>query len=97
MNPVICRLLAAAFVLLLAGSAHAQENVTLKPGKGRDTVDSYCSACHSLQYLPENGFLSRQAWEAEVTKMIKAFGAPIESADAKVIIDYLSTNYSSGI
>jgi sulfite dehydrogenase (cytochrome) subunit B len=95
MNPVIWRLLAAAFVLLLAGNAHAQENVTLKPGNGRETVESYCSACHSLQYLPENGFLNRQGWESEVTKMIKAFGAPIESADTKVIIDYLSANYSS--
>ena len=79
-----------------AASAHAQEKITLKSGDGKETVESYCGACHSLQYLPENGFLNRQAWEAEVTKMIKAFGAPIESADAKVIIDYLSANYSSG-
>jgi sulfite dehydrogenase (cytochrome) subunit B len=88
--------LAATFVLLSAGNAHAQENVALKPGTGRDTVESYCGVCHSLQYLPENGFLSRQGWESEVTKMIKAFGAPIEPVDAKLIIEYLSANYSSG-
>lgn len=68
----------------------------LKPGNGRDIVESYCGACHSLQYLPENGFLNQQGWESEVTKMIKAFGARIDSADAKVIIDYLSANYSGG-
>jgi sulfite dehydrogenase (cytochrome) subunit B len=96
MNPVVPRLVAGAFVLLSAASARAEENVTLKPDSGRDAVESYCGACHSLQYLPENGFLNRQGWESEVTKMIKAFGAPIESADAKVIVDYLSANYSSG-
>jgi cytochrome c5 len=94
MKPVVWRIFAGAFVLLSAVSAHAQGNVTLKPGNGRDVVESYCSACHSLQYLPENGFLNRQGWESEVEKMIKAFGAPIESVDAKVIIDYLSANYS---
>ena len=30
---------------------------------------------------------------AEVTKMIKAFGAPINDADAKIIADYLKKNY----
>jgi sulfite dehydrogenase (cytochrome) subunit B len=93
-NPVMRCVLAGTFVLLSAAGAHAQENVALKPGNGRETVESYCSACHSLQYLPENGFLNRQAWEAEVMKMIKSFGAPIGPADAKVIVDYLSANYS---
>jgi sulfite dehydrogenase (cytochrome) subunit B len=41
-------------------------------------------------------FLNRQEWETEVNKMIKAYGAPIQPADAKIIIDYLATNYGSG-
>jgi hypothetical protein len=32
-------------------------------------------------------------WEAEVTKMIKTYGAPINEADAKVIADYLAQTY----
>ena len=28
--------------------------------------------------------------------MIKVFGAPIEAADAKIIIDYLTANYGNG-
>jgi sulfite dehydrogenase (cytochrome) subunit B len=40
-------------------------------------------------------FLSAAAWNAEVTKMIKAMGAPISDADAKVIADYLARNYGS--
>jgi hypothetical protein len=38
---------------------------------------------------------SAALWEAEVTKMIKAFGAPIDEADAKVISEYLKKNYGS--
>ena len=38
-------------------------------------------------------FLNAASWQAEVDKMIKAFGAPIDDADAKVIIEYLTRNY----
>jgi hypothetical protein len=37
--------------------------------------------------------MKRQVWDAEVTKMIKAFGAPISEPDAKEIAEYLSKNY----
>ena len=75
----------------------AEENVPLKAGAGRETVEAYCSACHSLDYPRQNAFfLNRQGWETEVNKMIKAYGAPIQPADAKIIIDYLAANYGSG-
>jgi hypothetical protein len=32
-------------------------------------------------------------WEAEVTKMIKVYHAPISDADAKAIADYLAKTY----
>jgi mono/diheme cytochrome c family protein len=38
--------------MLLAAGAQAQHNVTLKLGAGRDLVESYCAACHSLDYRP---------------------------------------------
>jgi hypothetical protein len=38
-------------------------------------------------------FLSAAGWDAEVTKMINAFGAPIDPADARIIADYLTANY----
>ena len=40
-------------------------------------------------------FLNAAAWDAEVAKMIKAFGAPIDDADAKIIAEYLKKNYGS--
>ena len=91
------RILAIALVVLLAGSAAAQETVALKPGAGRDVVETYCNTCHSLDYLPMNApFLDRQGWQTEVNKMVKAFGAPIEPTDAQIIVDYLVTNYGRG-
>ena len=54
-----------------------------------------CGACHSLDYVPMNSpFLTAQ-WDAEVAKMIGAFGAPIDQADAKIIADNLKKNYES--
>ena len=32
-------------------------------------------------------------WQAEVNKMINAFGAPIQQSDVDSIVDYLSKNY----
>ena len=40
-------------------------------------------------------FLTAAQWDAEVAKMIGAFGAPIDQADAKIIADYLKKNYGS--
>jgi hypothetical protein len=42
-------------------------------------------------------FLNASGWDAEVAKMINAFGAPIDQADAKVIADYLNRNYGHQI
>jgi mono/diheme cytochrome c family protein len=76
--------------------AAAEQRVELKAGAGREKVEANCVACHSLDYIVANSpFLTRQVWDAEVTKMIKAFGAPISDADAKEIVDYLSANYGA--
>ena len=89
-----------AIVLLataIALPAAAQEKpVELKKAPGLDKVEANCSGCHSLDYIVMNSpFPSPVLWEAEVTKMIKAFGAPIGDADAKLIAEYLKKNYGS--
>ena len=72
-----------------------EDKIVLKPGPGADKV-RVCVACHSLDYIPMNSpFPNAALWDAEVGKMIKAFGAPISEADAKVIADYLKKNYGS--
>lgn len=82
---------------LVAAPAFAQEQeIKLQPGPGLEQVRDNCAACHSLSYIPMNSpFLNAAAWSAEVTKMIKAMGAPISDADAKVVADYLTKNYGT--
>jgi mono/diheme cytochrome c family protein len=84
-------LLAAAFAV----SAMADEKpVQLKEAPGLDKVQANCGGCHSLDYLVMNSpFPTATLWDAEVTKMIKAFGAPIEETDAKTVADYLKKYY----
>jgi hypothetical protein len=87
----------ALVAALIASPAFAAEQVIkLKQGPGLDKVEANCQACHSLSYIPMNSpFPNSALWDAEVTKMIKAFGAPIDDADAKAIGDYLKKNYGS--
>jgi mono/diheme cytochrome c family protein len=95
---------AILFVILLGAASIAiadpvtydlpEETASLKPGPGLDTAQSNCVACHSADYIamqpPKRG---KVFWEAEVTKMIKTYGAPIGEADAKIIADYLAQTY----
>ena len=90
---------ATIFVLALALATPAladEKPVELKKAPGLDKVEAHCAACHSLDYIQMNSpYPNAALWDAEVTKMIKAFGAPIDEADAKAIADYLKANYGS--
>jgi hypothetical protein len=85
----------ALFVSLFTVTAMAgEEPIQLKQATGFDKVETNCGGCHSLDYIIMNSpFPAGAVWEAEITKMIKAFGAPIAETDAKVIVDYLKENY----
>jgi mono/diheme cytochrome c family protein len=89
------RIALAAIATLLLSPAFADEMVVnLKKGAGLDKVEGNCAACHTLAYIPMNSpFLNAAGWDAEVTKMIKAYGAPIDDEDAKAIAAYLKVNY----
>jgi mono/diheme cytochrome c family protein len=85
------------FISLLVFPAAADEKpVQLKSGRGLEKVEANCAACHSLDYIEMNSpFLNASGWDAEITKMIKVFGAPIQEADVKDIAEYLKANYGS--
>jgi sulfite dehydrogenase (cytochrome) subunit B len=95
MEPVMRNAVFALFVLLLSAPALADEQpIDLKKAPGLDVVEGNCAACHSLDYVQMNSpFLNAAGWDAEVSKMIKLFGAPISDEDAKKIADYLKANY----
>jgi mono/diheme cytochrome c family protein len=87
----------ASFIALIAVPAIADERpIELKKAPGVEKVEANCATCHSLDYIEMNSpFLGAAQWDAEVAKMIRAMGAPIEESDGKAIADYLKKNYGS--
>ena len=90
-------LIIAFFIALIVAPAIAEEKpIELKRAPCVENVEANCTACHSLDYIEMNSpFLSAAQWDAEVAKMIRVMGAPIEESDAKAIADYLKKNYGS--
>jgi cytochrome c553 len=85
----------AALVAAPAVAPADEGEIKLKDGPGKDELVANCATCHSLDYIPMNSpFLDRKGWEAEVNKMIKAFGAPVSAEDAPKIVNYLVENYA---
>ncbi len=73
-----------------------EETATFKPGTNRDVVMNNCTACHSSDYVqtqPRGPKFKKDFWTAEVNKMIKVYGAPIDEADIGKIVEYLTENY----
>ena len=86
--------IALAAVLSCTPAVADEFAIRLKDAPGVETVKNNCAACHSLDYpVTNSGFLDAKGWDAEVAKMIKAFGAPIDDKDAATIKDYLTKNY----
>jgi hypothetical protein len=89
--------IACMLILPLAPAIADEKTVELKKAPGVERVTASCSTCHSLDYIEMNSpFLSAMQWDAEVNKMIRVMGAPIEDADARAISEYLKKNYGGG-
>ena len=95
---------AAAIAGLVFASANAapvsytlpDETAVFKPGPNLEVVQNNCTACHSADYIntqPRGPKFNKDFWQAEVTKMIKVYGAPIDDADAGKIVDYLAATH----
>ena len=99
-----CLLLAALVTSLVLATAQAapvnytlpDETADFKPGPNLDVVKANCAACHSADYVqtqPRGEKFKKDFWQAEVTKMIKVYGAPIDDADVPKIVEYLTATY----
>jgi hypothetical protein len=98
--PVVV-LLGVATMPLMAGTAVPLE---LKPvkldlpdsdrmfpaGPGSDAINNNCLACHSADMVLNQPAMSKQAWTAEVNKMINNYKAPIAPEDVGNIVEYLT-------
>ena len=72
------------------------ETAAFKPGPNLEVVQNNCTACHSADYIqtqPRGPKFKKDFWQAEVTKMIKIYGAPIDEADIPKIVEYLAATY----
>jgi mono/diheme cytochrome c family protein len=87
-----------------SGSANAapvsytlpDETAAFRPGPNLEAAQNNCTACHSADYIqtqPQGAKFKKDFWQAEVTKMIKVYGAPIDEADVGKIVDYLAATY----
>ena len=72
-----------------------EETAVLKPGPNLAVAQNDCTACHSADYIKTQPIMKskKDFWQAEVTKMIKVYGAPIDDADVPKIVEYLSSTY----
>jgi len=87
-------LIAAALAASCATGWAAEAQFKLKDAPGVQQVYTNCMSCHSVDYIQLNSpFLDHKGWEAEVTKMMKAYGAPVKAEDVPAIVDYLARNY----
>jgi sulfite dehydrogenase (cytochrome) subunit B len=71
------------------------ETVAFRPGPNLEVVQGNCAACHSADYINTQPPMKdkKAFWQAEVTKMIKVYGAPIDDSDVGKIVDYLAATY----
>src|SRR5882724_9300071 len=92
----IATLSIAAAVAAPVNYALPEETAAFKPGPNLEVAQNNCTACHSADYVktqPQGEKFKRDFWQAEVTKMIKVYGAPIDDADVGKIVEYLTATY----
>ena len=73
----------------------ASESNLLPPGEGRAETEAYCSPCHSLKIVVQQG-LSKEDWDELLVWMVEEQEMePIEAADRKKVIKYLAKNFNT--
>jgi sulfite dehydrogenase (cytochrome) subunit B len=97
MSAMNCLKIATLVLVAPAVAAAAgtdERSLQLRDAPEAVTVLAGCSGCHSVDYIEMNSpFLNRSGWEAEVRKMMKAYGAPIREDDVGPIVSYLTRYY----
>ena len=66
-----------------------QISIQVPPGPHVDVYEKNCLICHSARYVITQPRFSKAQWQAEVKKMVDAYGASIPEADQALIVEYL--------
>ncbi|VVE00427.1 MULTISPECIES: sulfite:cytochrome C oxidoreductase subunit B [Pandoraea] len=74
-----------------------QESAQLKASTlaGHQAASAWCVMCHSIDYINSQPPMPASFWSAEVTKMVKVYGAPIPEDQVKLISEYLGKTYGN--
>uniref|UniRef100_A0A0H3WX16 Sulfite:cytochrome C oxidoreductase subunit B n=2 Tax=Pandoraea faecigallinarum TaxID=656179 RepID=A0A0H3WX16_9BURK len=74
-----------------------QETAQLKASTlaGHQAASAWCVMCHSIDYINAQPPMPAAFWNAEVTKMVKVYGAPIPEDQVKLISEYLGATYGT--
>lgn len=88
----------AGFVGVIQPSA-AKENelytLGLPLGPGAEEVEVYCSACHSLRTVAQQG-LKRSDWDELLEWMVDEQEMdPLDDTDRQLVLDYLARNVNA--
>lgn len=71
-----------------------EENTAFRPALGMEAAQNNCLSCHSADYVStQPPRLDQKFWQTVVSKMVKAYNAPISQSDAELIVEYLSHSY----
>jgi len=88
----------ASMVLLAAAPPTKRLAVALPDAEGllperygvsADAANNNCLACHSSAMITAQPRLTRMQWGETIAKMRTVYGAPIDPADDKAILDWL--------
>ena len=59
-------------------------------GPAASAINANCLTCHSAGMVLNQPHLAKADWEAEVGKMRKVYGAPVDPSDVPAIVAYLA-------
>jgi mono/diheme cytochrome c family protein len=60
------------------------------PGVDADAINQNCLGCHSSDMVLNQPALTKEAWQAEVAKMMGTYKAPVSPQDVDAIVAYLT-------
>ena len=94
---IVARLAIGVVAAGFAAAVGADETqLKLKDAPEVVLVRASCSGCHSVDYIQMNSpFMNRAGWDAEVKKMINAYGAVVPDPIAIRIATYLHSYYGN--
>lgn len=86
-----CALVAAAppTRLLSVDLPDAEGLLPDRHGVSAEAANANCLSCHSAAMITAQPRLSRMQWGETIAKMRSVYGAPIDPADDKAILDWL--------